>query len=172
MIKEFFKSLISREIPADIGEIYLEWTFPEYVKRDRAKSWYAGAIIFGSGLMVYSILTINFLFAIIVLLFAFIGIYQHYQEPRRLKVTMAEDGIVVDNSFYAYSEFKSFWLLYNPPLVKTLNFGFKSSNSQLTISLDQANPLKVREAIEPIIYEDLTKESESLSEVFSRVIKL
>ena len=50
-------------------------------------------------------------------------------------------GIHVDNMFFPYSHINAFWLIYQPPYVKTLNLSIhKRIYSDVVIQLGNQNP--------------------------------
>ena len=173
MVKELFRSTVLRHPPEDIGEALMSWQFPEYVKHERSKRWYVAALVLSGLLLLYAVFTTNFLFAIIVLVFLFIGIFQYFQEPRNLRVTIAEDGIVLAKRFYPFKELASFWMVYEPPRVKNLYLDFKSRGKRsLSIPLENVNPLDLRDLLNEFLEEDLEREQEFFDEALSRVMKL
>ena len=172
MVIDSIKNFFTNQVPEDTGEIFLEWTFPQFQKVERTQRWYIGTFLAGAALLVYSILTINFLFAIIVLLFAFIAVFQHYQKPQTLSVKITEDGVIVGQNFYPYKSLYAFWFNYNPPQVKNLYLGLKSSlRGTVTIPLNDASPLEAREILEQFLFEDLDKEPEASTEFMRRLLK-
>lgn len=171
MIKDILQLFIKRPIPADIGEVYLHWSFPEYVKIDRTRNWYIGAIIVTVALLIYSILTINFLFAVIILLSIFIIILRHYQNPRQIEIKIAETGIVLDGMYFAYPELKSFWFNYNPPEVKLLYLKLRQRDKVFSIPLQNINPLKVRDILNEYIEENLTYQPTETVDLWSKIMR-
>ncbi len=124
-------------------------------------------------LLVYSLITINFLFAVIVIISAIVIIMRAKYEPGKVNFTIYEDGLGVDGRFYDYDLIDSFYILYKPPEIKNLYFEFKSLvRPRLNIPLENQNPLKIREALIKYLAEDLEKEEEPTSEVFRKVFKL
>jgi len=173
MVKNFFKASVLRHPPEDIGEALISWTFSEYEKHERGRVWMIVAGIVFAMLLIYSIYTMNFLFAVIVLLFAFIGVFQHYQHPDQVEVVIAEDGVLIGTRFFHYHEFASFWMIYEPPIVKSLYFDFKASGKRsISVPLHEMNPLVVREILEQYLDENFEEEFEFFDQTISRVMKL
>ena len=56
----------------DVGEILHEWTVQEYEKHERNRAWYVIMSIIGIVLLAYSLLTSNFLFSLVLILFVVI----------------------------------------------------------------------------------------------------
>ncbi len=155
------------------GKILASWQFPEFVKYERGSAWYVGASIIGAGLILYSILTNNYLFAIIVILIAFIVLIYLIREPMLINFDITEDGLELGSHFYPHKEIKHFWIIYEPPEVKRLYFEFKSGfRPRISIPLLDQNPLKVREMLLSYLSEDLEKEEESTTDLLERKFKL
>ena len=55
-----------------LPEVFFEWEIPEYTKHKRSSSWYLIMFIIALALIIYSIFTANFLFALIIILGVFI----------------------------------------------------------------------------------------------------
>ena len=56
----------------NFGEIIFSWSFKEYEKHERTLRWYWIMSIVGLTMLVYAILSQNYLFAIILVLFSII----------------------------------------------------------------------------------------------------
>jgi len=167
------KLLLTPQLPEDIGEILLEWTFPEYAKTTRSRLWYlVGAVILGL-LVLYAVLTVNYLFAVILVLAVLIILYQYFQEARHIVVKIGEDGIILDNKFYPWKILRSFWFAYEPPTIKYLYVETKKQVQRyLPIPLEDVNPLNIREILLNYIDEDLEKDEEELDDTLARILKI
>ncbi len=155
------------------GKTLISWEFPEYERHDRSFVWYLVAFIVIAGLLLYSVLTVNFLFSVIIIILVIINFFYFIREPRKVGFKITEDGIELDGKFYLYKELKNFWVIYDPPKVKSLYFDFKSSFSPLVpVSLEDQDPLRVRKVLLDYLEEDLEKEEESVSDGLSRILKL
>lgn len=160
--------------PVDHGEVLANWTYPEYIERKRSKRWYAIALTVVLALIIFSILTSNYLFIIIVAAFVFIYGMQYRRHPVDLEFIIYEDGISPDpNTFYEWQVIKNFWIIYEPPEVKKLYLSFKSSfRPGMHVSLENQNPLNIRKIMLEYIPEDTEKENESFSDGVTRILKL
>jgi len=172
-MKTYLKILFSPQLPEDIGNIGIQWKFPEYIERAKSKAWYIIVLGLLAIMIVYSIITTNVLFAVILVLAVFTIIFQNLQPPRQVPVVIGEDGIIIDKSFYPYKMLKSFWLAYDPPEIKYLYLDFTSNiRKSLSIPLDDVNPLELREFLINYIEEDLTREEEEVEETLGRLFHL
>ena len=155
------------------GETFFAWEFPEYTKHHRTMWWYLGIGALGGILIIFSLLTKNYLFALIILMTAIIIFLYEAKDPLQVTFSITEDGIGIGNDFFAWKEIRNFWIIYEPPEVKNLYLDFKNVyRPRLAIPLDEQNPLKIREKLLEFIDEDLEKESEPLSDTLGRKLKL
>ena len=96
-------------------------------------------------LILYAVLTANFLFGLIIIMVAILMFVYHYKQVEDIKFSITQQGIEVNNRAYNFSDFRKFWLVYEPPAVKNLYFQFKSFvRPILVIPLQNQNPVKVR----------------------------
>lgn len=151
----------------------VEWLIPEYREHARSRRWYmiaAGILVL---LLAYSLLTANFLFALIVIIASLIIILQDKHAAPKIPFAITESGIGLGKDFYDYAKLQSFWLYYEPDEAKTLFLEFKNKiRPRLAIPLFNKNPLHVREQLLNFLPEDLAKANEPVSEQLSRLLKI
>jgi len=158
---------------ANTGRIVYEWHVKEYEKYDRDRRWYWIVGLVGVILLAYSMLSANYLFALIVVLAGIILFMQDMQEPFEVNFAIAEAGIIIGNRFYPYSEIKNFYIVYNPPEIKSLYFITSSIlKHRLQVPLLDVDPMPIRELLNKFVEEDVDKEEEPLTDRFSRLFKL
>lgn len=151
------------------GKVLHEWTVSEYDQHDRNFGWYVFMVIVGILLVGYALFTQNFLFALIVVLFAIIVFLQSQQKPHDLPFRIAELGVVINNRFYNYNELDSFYVIYNPPEVKTLFLEpISNVRPRLRVPLMDMDPNEIRFALREFLLEDVEKEAEPLSDMIAR----
>lgn len=157
----------------DAGVVILAWETWEYPPIERSRRWYVIASILGLGLLLYALITANFVFAVIVLMFAVITLMRDVRKPARITVALTTSGVVFGHDFYRYEDMKDFSIVYNPPEVKTLYVTFHGlMNPTLTIPLEDANPNDVRKVMTAYCFENLNREREYLTDLISRLYKL
>lgn len=156
-----------------IGEIVHQWTIHEYDRHQRGVLWHVGMIMLGIILVLFGLFTNNFLFSLIIILFAIILFLQSSQAPPEVQFAITSLGIVVGGKFYTFSEFENFYIIYNPPQVKTLFLDTKSPfRPLLRVPLMDMNPVEVRQTLREYLSEDFDKEEEPLSDQFARNWKI
>ena len=67
-----------------LGDILHEWTIQEYENHSRGVWWYIIMISLGLVLVVYGVFTANFLFSLIIILFAIIMFLQSHNTPPQI----------------------------------------------------------------------------------------
>jgi hypothetical protein len=156
-----------------IGDIQHQWIVREYDQHDRGVLWHVGMITVGIILVLYGLIFNNFLFSLIIILFAIILFLQSYQTPPEVQFAITDTGIVVGNKLYTFSEFEQFYIVYNPPQVKMLFLDTKSPfRPLLRVPLQDMNPVAVRHTLREYLNEDFEKEEEPLSDAFARNWKI
>ncbi len=157
----------------DWGQILHNWEFPEYHKHDRSRTWYIIAAVIILALVVYALLTQNFLFALMVVIFSVIILLNHARNPQMMEFRVTDKGLAVNERLYPYEELQSFWIINEPPAIKNLYFSFeKSVRPALAVYLADQDPEEVRMTLSDYLPEDTEKKDEPLSDLIWRVLKL
>ena len=156
----------------DRGQEIMGWLIDEYERHERGPVWYASAFLVGVGLILYALITQNFLFAIIIVMFGVIVGLSTLREPERILFQMTTRGIAVGDLFFPYKELKDFWIVYEPPYVKNIYFEHMSVlTPRIVVPIEDEDPLKVRRALLDYLHENGTSE-EPLRDLWGRVLKL
>jgi len=165
------KNILKEEV--NIGEIQYEWTVKEYEHHDRNKRWYLVMGLLGIAFIVYGVLSANYLFALITVLFGIILFMQDMVSPMDVYVAITNTGVVIGKKYYRYSELSSFWMIYNPPFTKNLYFSQDNVlNHRIQVPLYDYDPMPIREYLSLYMEEDLDQEEEPLSERMGRILKI
>lgn len=156
------------------GKVLMQWTFAENQTQSRGLAWYIAATIVGLAFLTYAILDHNYLFALMIILIAFIYYTQSRTTPLQLAFVLYSTGIQIGDTFYLYREFKDFAIIYEPPTIKRLYLHSKTMvlRNELSIPLNDQNPVKVRKILLDYLPEDLEMEKESGSDTATRVLKI
>ncbi len=157
----------------DRGEVLAKWNFAEFEKPQRNKSWYFIAFIIFLLFLIYALVTVNFLFAIIIIISAIILLMRNRYEPDQITFSITEDGFIVNDKFYDFETIRYYYIIYKPPEIKNLYVEFKSiAKPRLIVPLENQNPLEIREILNQFLEENLEKEEEPASEAFRKILKL
>jgi len=156
----------------DYGQIFFSWSFSEFPQHSRSRRWYLGAAVLIVLMLIFSVVSRNILFTNIVILTALLLILFH-RSNNVITFKITEDGILVNDRFFEYESLKNFFIIYQPPTVKTLYFEPKSFfNPRIPISLENQNPVQVREVLMRFLPEDIEREHEPVSDQIARLFKL
>lgn len=157
----------------DAGEPMMSWESWEFPFVERSKRWYVIASVLGLFLILYALFTANFIFGVIVLMFAVITLIRDIKRPSRVPVHITNKGFVFGDNFFAFENIRDFSLTYDPPEVNNLYLTFHGTlQPMLSIALEDMNPNQVRDILLPFVFENLEREGESLTDVLRRVYKL
>ena len=152
----------------------ISWFIPEFEKHERTKNWYIIASVVVIFLLIFAVITKNYLFAVIVIIATIITIFHDGKEPDFLNVIIDDDGVIVGRKFYDYDDLKDFSLLFKPKEgLNNLYFEFKNTIKQrISIPLNNQDPLQIRDLLLKYLPEDLERTNMPLSENISKLLKI
>jgi hypothetical protein len=157
--------------PYEGGEL-LSWTVDEFVRHQRGPLWFFVVGIVGLVLLTYAILTKNFLFAVVILMFGVLVGLSSMRDPQKFLFVVTDLGIGIGDRFHPFKDLKNFWIVYEPP-VKNIYFEFKRSpRPHLVVPLYEQDPTRVRDALMRFVAEDSTQEDEPFADTLARFLKL
>ncbi|KKW36854.1 MAG: hypothetical protein UY81_C0011G0009 [Candidatus Giovannonibacteria bacterium GW2011_GWA2_53_7] len=161
------------ETSQETDGILLAWAIPEYEKHDRGMRWYVISSIIGVGLVLFAILTANFLFAIILVMVGIIMFLSSQRDPDWVPFAITPGGFLIGTHFHPFYEFRNFSVLYQPPQLKCLYLVSETRvRPTIKIPLEDMDPNAVRNLLLEVLPEDLERVEESLTELILRVYKL
>lgn len=158
--------------PSAFDHSVLSWTAPEYIKHEKGLFWKVCAVAFIAIMAAFGFMQDAWTFSMAIIAFAVTYFLVHLEHPRKVEVKLSHIGIKVGNRMYGYGKIKAFWIIYQPPQVKTLNI--RVSGGVLTdidIQLDGQNPAVVREFLLSKIPE-MEGKTESFSDAILRLLKI
>ena len=161
-----------KEIESDYGEVFFQWETPEFARFTRGLFWYVAIISIGAALIIYSIFTANFLFALIIIIAAFIIFLKSYRQPVNLLFQITENGIVLGNQFFDYDKIRSFYFVYDPPAVKKLFFDLKGIAPTISVQLNNKNPLLIRKKLLEYLKENTERKHQSIDDQLESILKM
>ena len=161
----------SFEPKSDIRE-YLAWEYPERPRYRRGVLWYALMLVVGLGLLIYAVYSANFLFALIIIMFALVIYVTTTIDPGDTRFSVTDEGIEAAGRIYGFRDIDRFWFYYDPP-VKSLYLIMRgAAGSRLRVDLVDQDPNEVRAILGQFVREDLEQIDEPISDILSRIIKL
>ncbi len=124
------------------------WRAPEYLQHEKGALWYLIAGIVAAAFTLVAILQENWTLAIAILIFAVVYYYlQNYHPPKEIEIKISEIGIKIGHKIFPFSHIKAFWIHYDPPYVKTLNFRLDKGHyyHDVSIQMNEEDPVALRE---------------------------
>lgn len=165
------KDLSRENVP--IGTIAHQWIINEYEQYDHSRTWIISMAVIAIALLAYALFTGNNSFAVIIVLFAVIMYLHQQQRPLEMNIAIAENGVVVGRKLYRYSEFESFWIVYEPGEIKNLYFMVNGLvKNRLSVPLGDMDPRPIRRYLSQFVTENTSEEDEPFSDKLTRVFKI
>lgn len=151
------------------GDILHSWNVEEFIQYARSRAWYIFMFTIGLALVLYGVFTNNFLFSLVIILVAIILFLHAHQPPLEVPFHIAELGVIVGDRWYPYDELDSFFIVYNPPDVKTIFFETKNPlRPRLRVPLYDMNPVEIRQTLASYLPEDMERTDEPMSDMIAR----
>lgn len=152
------------------NRLLLEWRAPEFIRHPKTQQWYIAAAVVLLALVAYALFTDSATMAIVFLVLAGVYYLSHNQPPRTLTIQISELGVFVDKAFYPYNMLSAFWVVYNPPHVRTLNLKLVN-RGKLVLQLEEQNPVQIRALLAKEVPE-VEGQQESATDMIIRLLKL
>ena len=147
------------------------WSAPEFVHYQKGQVWFFFLTVIGLGFAVYFFVQKDFLTATLFLLMFIIVFGFAKAKPKTMQIVLDGAGIKFNESRIPYQQLKTFWIVYNPPETKTLNFESSAYvNRFITLQLENEDPVKIRRFLLEYLPEDLDR-NEHLSHRIARALR-
>lgn len=151
-------------------KIEMAWEAPEYVYMQKSSDWYWAVGIISLALILVAIFTRNLLFAIFAAVAGFTIALWGARKPKTITIVMTGNGVAIEGRRYPYQELISFWIHYNPPLIKEISFVTKSTFlPYLRVPLGNENPAEIHAFLIRFLPEKI--QEESLIDIVARTLK-
>jgi hypothetical protein len=149
------------------------WETPLFEKRDRGPRWYLLMSLAALFLVAYSVWSGNFIFAFLILLASIIILLAGNEEPRQALVQIGDLGVVWNGKYHPFEDFVNFAIIYQPPVAKVLYLEHRSAFvPRFRIDLDEQDPVAIREHLQQFVKEETALQSEHLSDILGRLLKI
>lgn len=148
------------------------WQTSEFVRHDRGIIWkiMMPLLVFLAVFMgiYYDVWT----FSLAIATFALVYYILHRKGPETINVVISDIGIKVGSRCYPFSKIKAFWIIYQPPVLKTLHIRVSGDIAlNIAIELEDQHPAAIRELLIDKIPE-IEGQKVSLVESLARLLKL
>ena len=149
------------------------WEAPSWEYVERGPRWFLWMSLVALVLAAYAIYTANYLFAFIILLTGLILVFAANEKPRKVLVQIGNNGIVYDGKLHMFDKIHDFAILYHPPHLRVLYVEPSAAFApRLRISLEDEDPVAIRNHLRKFVEEDLDLQEEHVSDIFGRLLKL
>jgi hypothetical protein len=170
---EFEEGLTPEEdkIAQGIGRILFHWKAPEYENYERDRKWYVVMTLALVAIITYAFFTNSPIMAITFILIGIIEYIYISREPEMLDFAITEKGIVVGREIYEFESINSFWIFYNPEIIKSLSLHTKNNIFPFVqIPLHNEDPEEVRSILLQLISEK--KQEPRFADTLNRILRL
>jgi hypothetical protein len=158
--------------PSAYDKAILSWIAPETVRHERGNIWKIVMTLIGLTWAAWAMYSGAWTLAVVIVAFMITYSIVHLEHPKDVEIKISPVGIKVGGRRYAYSRIKAFWVIYDPPFVKTLNIRVAGEIiSDITIQLGNQSPAAVREVLISKIPE-MEGATEKISDIFIRLFKI
>ncbi|OGE81070.1 MAG: hypothetical protein A2826_00715 [Candidatus Doudnabacteria bacterium RIFCSPHIGHO2_01_FULL_43_23] len=148
----------------------ISWEASEFAHYEKSGRWYIILLVVGILILAYALWREDYLmFATLLILLVATYIFAK-KKPKQIQVKLSSKGISLNESEYPYSMIKTFWIHYNPPEIKTLNFETSQLlNKEIVVQIEDANPNEIREFLTEYIPEDFEREESYPDKLLRRI---
>lgn len=147
------------------------WQAPKYIQHEKSVKWFIAAGIIVLLLVISSIYFNNWSFAVALITLAVVYFMMHKEEPQMVDVVISKAGIKFGNKEIPYQNIKAFWIIYEPPNIKTLHLQFTGARHDLVIQLEDQDPAELRTFLCSQVRE-IEGKHESFTDALIRVLKM
>lgn len=149
----------------------IKWSAPEFIHYPKNIWWFVLVILLGLMAIGYFVFHKEYLTAGLFFLIFAILFYFARATPRTINIELNTRGIKLNETSLSYQQIKTFWLVYDPPFVKTLNLETTTHfNRIFTLQLMDQDPIAIRKFLLEYLPEDLDR-GEAISDKIARTLK-
>ncbi|NCN07629.1 hypothetical protein GW933_02950 [Candidatus Falkowbacteria bacterium] len=156
-----------------LSEVIFSWKCHDYIKYKKNTYWYLISFLILVAMVGWAIYTVNYLFAVFLVLFYLIVIMYEFKESEVIDCIITPDGIKHGKNFFFYKSIDNFFIIYRDYGIKNLYIDFKNPlRGRLVIDLEGLDAVKIREFLLQFLAEDLDREVEPISERLRRWLRI
>jgi len=135
------------------------WRAAAYDFREKTADWFWAVAIIALSIAIASIVTKNYLFAVLIILSITILIFYSIRRPEDIGYEVSNEGLKIKDAFYGYKELNNFWIDRRHKTKKILVHTNKFSAPLLDIPLpDEVDEEKVLHLLSGSLKEEEIKE--------------
>ena len=148
----------------------ISWHAREFVYYEKGFMWYAIVTIGAVLALIYSVWVKEPLMFVTLLISYFLWVFYARRQPQQTLITLSGKGVTIGRDVYPFSNLRMFWILYEPPTVKTLNFETTNYlNHDISIQLENQDPNEIRELLLQYLPEDPHREEAYHEKLFRKL---
>lgn len=149
----------------------ITWQTLEYPEYKKHPLWFIGLALFIAALVLYGIYIKSWTTVVAFALFGILALIYASQKPKTLTIKINGQGVQVNNILYVYPVIRKFWIIYNPPEVKSLYLETTAYiDHTVKLELSNQDPRAVKILLKQYLEEDL-EAKESTADLIARKIK-
>ncbi len=137
----------------------IRWDTVEYIHTAKSSDWFWALGIISVSIAVVAIILNNILFAIFILLSAFVLAMFAHRKPNPLEVEINKRGVRVGEYFYPHSTLESFNVVHYPHCSKLIIKSQKMFMPYITVLIEEVDPDLVADFLDEFIPQDEHVES-------------
>lgn len=161
-----------RNIPTGFDHAEIEWKALEHPRHERGRLWYITVGVLTTAAIAWGLFFNAWTFSLVVMVFVFVYALLHRDEAEEVEVKISSIGIKVGHRKYPYNRIKAFWVIYEPPMTRSLYIRVNGDIAvDIAIELNDQNPAEVRDFLIERIPE-MEGKNQSLTELFLRIFKI
>lgn len=165
--------MLNNQKNPQLSEVVFSWKCHDYVKYSKNILWYVISFLVISAMVAWAIYTVNYLFAIFLVLFYLVVILFEFRDPELVDCVITPDGIKHAKNFFFFNHIDNFYIIYQDDGLKNLYIDFKNPlRGRIIIDLDGQDAVTIREYLLQYLKEDLVREAEPLSEQIRRWLRI
>jgi hypothetical protein len=150
-------------------EFLLSWEAPARKDPKRSRTWYITVGALGISAIAYALITSSYALAIEMIALIAVFVLFHRLPYHRYRVGISQNGFHLDETMYAWSDLKNFWILQGLDM-NELHMDVKRGRD-VRILIEGLDPLVVRDVLLGFLPQDPTKR-EKLLDYIIRFCKL
>jgi len=166
-----------KEIEKKYGKILKNWSFnSKYTEKSSIYIKIIAILILGAS-FIYSIISENYLFSMIIFLVIFIYYFESRKNKEQIENSedfyIIEDGILINEEFFDWDTIKEFYIIYYPEeKIKKLYFKLKNIlTPRIFINIEKEDPSEIRNILGEYIEENLERKYEHISDRIEKFFK-
>lgn len=150
----------------------LKWQVPEYPQYERGWFWYLGAAAAGIALLIYAVVSGNFLFALIIIFGIVISVAASWRPPKIVELRLYEEGVKLDDVYYPWEKFQSYWVVKDEEIT---NLGLDLKNwlrTDIYVPIKDYSLEEVEKFLSQYLKKNPDRKEEPISYFLGRKLKI